>query len=177
MKRGTCGSQTEMAAHSFDLAKRAELLQFLIRKSKEECNNILANINRSDTLENPLHFSQLVKCVGEDNLYEIYDKVTKDKVKTCFERENGSNKEVSEEEIEQTLHSLRLISSLYIRKTRRVEQVVGSGVKREDLERLNDLEIATCVDGEVSFTHETFAEFLTAQKFVKDIQDSVALPV
>ncbi|CAB3380299.1 Hypothetical predicted protein [Cloeon dipterum] len=156
-----------ISIRSFDETKQNELLNLVAKRNEEENKLFLKSFVANTFLGNPLHLSMLAECGFEDNLYNMYNRVVKQKVKFCLERENG-NYMVSVEKVELALIPLRLIASRFISE----RCLVGQGVSMEQVERMNNFGIATFLDGEVTFLHQTFAEFLAAQQFLIDFQVS-----
>ncbi|XP_065346470.1 uncharacterized protein LOC135943735, partial [Cloeon dipterum] len=145
-------------------AKQLEFLQSVSGKNEDESIEFLNSHEEKDILKNPLHLSLLVEYNRKGNLYELYESVVQQKVKICLER-NNDFKPVAEEKIILALHLLRLIAFRFSSGI----DLVGPGVTNEDLKKMNDLGVATVLDGNVTFVHRTFAEFLTAQKFIHDL--------
>ncbi|CAB3383796.1 Hypothetical predicted protein [Cloeon dipterum] len=130
----------ELSFSSMDSMKFALITEK--KKSEEECSHFLRNFKGGNILENPLHLSLLAECEGEDNLYRIYEKVVKRKTKQCLEMQNEGNT-VAEWRIEKTLKLHRLIASRFISGG----CLIGQGVNKEDLEKLNGFGIATYING------------------------------
>ncbi|XP_065349814.1 uncharacterized protein LOC135945834 [Cloeon dipterum] len=143
-------------------AKQIEFLQTVEGKSEEESKRFLNRFEKKGILKNPLHLSLLAQNDGEENLYLLYDQVVRKKVEMCLVRENGY-KDVAEEKIEKALDFLRLIAFRFMKGE-------DLQVDMKDLEKMNDLGVATVLNGEVIFLHQTFAEFLAIQQFVKEVE-------
>ncbi|XP_065346640.1 uncharacterized protein LOC135943899 [Cloeon dipterum] len=163
-----------------DEAKQIEFLQSVTDKNEEEINRVLHAVkqighsnsryrrgNKNTILVNPLHLSLAAQCSGDGNLFQIYDKVVRKKVQLCLERENDGDK-VAEWKIENALNILRSIAFRFIKN----ESLVGPGVTKEDLAKMNDYGVATVEQETVTFLHQTFAEFLAAQQFLKNVEES-----
>ncbi|XP_065344313.1 uncharacterized protein LOC135942229 [Cloeon dipterum] len=166
-----------------DEEKQKEFLQSVFGKDEEEIKRVFHAIkqisfsnsddqpykdkNRDNVLVNPLLLLLVAQSSGEGNLYLIYDKVVRKKVEMCLVRENGYNK-VASEKIEIALNLLRLIAFRFIKN----KPLDGGGVTREDLAKMNDYGVATVEQETVTFLHRTFAEFLAAQHFLKNVEES-----
>ncbi|CAB3374665.1 Hypothetical predicted protein [Cloeon dipterum] len=143
-------------------AKQIEFLQTVEGKSEEESKRFLNRFEKKGILKNPLHLSLLAQNDGEENLYLLYDQVVRKKVEMCLVRQNGY-KDVAEENIEKALDFLRLIAFRFMKGE-------DLQVDIKDLEKMNELGVATVLNGEVIFLHQTFAEFLATQQFVKEVE-------
>ncbi|XP_065345586.1 uncharacterized protein LOC135943106 [Cloeon dipterum] len=154
----------------FNKEKQIELLQMISEKTKQECEQFLDMFPNKDILENPLHLSMLAECDGEGNLYQVYDKVVRKKLELCLVRKgyDRNNANVFSEQTELALKSIRLIASRFLRNI----SLVGPGVTEKDLERMNDFGVAIVEEGNVTFLHHTFAEFLTTQQFISDVEET-----
>ncbi|CAB3387873.1 Hypothetical predicted protein [Cloeon dipterum] len=151
-------------------SKQVEFLQILSERNEDECKRFLGNFRNKDVLRNPLHLSLLADCNGVGNLYEIYDKVVRKKLEMCLVRKgyDKGNKTKFLDKMESALTLLRLIASRLVRN----KNPVGPGVTMKDLEKVNDYGVATFQNGRVAFLHQTFAEFLAAQQFLKDLEEA-----
>ncbi|CAB3387870.1 Hypothetical predicted protein [Cloeon dipterum] len=172
------GNVTLVQIQPFNEAKQIEFLRSLTDKNEDEIKRVLHAVkqigftslkgaNMNTILVSPLHLSLVAQCSGEGNLFQIYDKVVRKKVEMCLVREND-DKEVAEWKIESALHLLRLIAFRFLKN----EPLVGPGVTREDLAKMNDYGVATVEQETVTFLHHTFAEFLAAQYFLKNVEES-----
>ncbi|XP_065334666.1 uncharacterized protein LOC135935955 [Cloeon dipterum] len=151
-----------------DIEQQIELLQQETGKSQDECESFIENFASKDILENPLHLSLVAQCGAEGNLYQIYDQVLRHKVELSLIR-NGydrNNKVKFQEELDIALERLQEIASCHIRG------VEPTGYTREDLEEINCYGIATFENNKIIFIHQTFAEFLAAQHFLREIEDN-----
>ncbi|XP_065344131.1 uncharacterized protein LOC135942109 [Cloeon dipterum] len=164
----------------FDEAKQIEFLRLETNNNDEEIKRVLLAVkqighsnsryrlgNLDTILVNPLHLSLVAQCSGEGNLFQIYDKVVRKKVQLCLERKYGC-KQVEDDSIDKELIPLLLIAFRYIND----DPLVGDGVTREDLAKMNDYGVATVEQETVTFLHQTFAEFLAAQHFLKNVEES-----
>ncbi|CAB3384229.1 Hypothetical predicted protein [Cloeon dipterum] len=136
-------------------------------KSRDECELFIDNFASKDILENPLHLSLVAQCGAEGNLYQIYNQVLRHKVELSLIR-NGydkNNKVKFQEELDFALERLQEIASFHIRG------VKPTGDTREDLEEINCYGIATFENNKVIFIHQTFAEFLAARHFLREINE------
>ncbi|XP_065344340.1 uncharacterized protein LOC135942248 [Cloeon dipterum] len=160
--------------------KQIEFLKSVTDKNEEEINRVLHAVkqighsnyryrdeNEDTILVNPLHLLLVAQSSGEGNLFQIYATVVRKKVQLCLEREND-DKEVAGWKIEIALNLLRSIAFRYMNN----EPLVGPGVTKEDLAKMNDYGVATVEQETVTFLHETFAEFLAAQHFLKNVGES-----
>ncbi|CAB3380788.1 Hypothetical predicted protein [Cloeon dipterum] len=154
----------------FDEEKQTELLALKTEKNRDECNRFLSGFQNKDILQNPLHLSLLAQCNGEGNLYQIYDRVVKEKVDMCLVRKgyDQNNQNAFLEQRELTLNLVRLIAFRLILGV----DLIGPGETTAELERLNDFGISSFAFGSVTFIHQTFAEFLASQQFLKDLEDT-----
>ncbi|XP_065344126.1 uncharacterized protein LOC135942105 [Cloeon dipterum] len=132
-------------------------------KNEEEIAPFIGNFPIKDILVNPLHLFLLAKSKTKGNLYKMYDNVVRQKVKECLAEK------VFERQEEEALSSLRLIASRFIMESSLVRPEL------QDLQKVNsDYGVATVWNGEVRFLHQTFAEFLSAQKFIEDFEKEPA---
>ncbi|XP_065344134.1 uncharacterized protein LOC135942110 [Cloeon dipterum] len=169
-----------------DETKQVEFLRSVSNKNEEEIKRVLHAVqqiglsssrnipkryrheNQDTILANPLHLSLVAQCSGEGNLFKIYDKVVRKMVKRCLVREDG-NEKVTKVKIEIALKRLRLIAYRFLENEKLVD---GKDIKSGDLERMNDFGVATVEQERVTFLHQTFAEFLAAQHFLKNVEES-----
>ncbi|XP_065346638.1 uncharacterized protein LOC135943897 [Cloeon dipterum] len=172
----TIKNATLVEIEPFDEAKQIEFLQLETDNNEEEIKRVLHAVKQiglssrrdEDTiLVNPLHLSLVAQCSGEGNLFQIYDKVVRKKVQKGLERKYGC-KQVEDDSIDKELIPLLLIAFRYMNN----EPLVGDGVTREDLAKMNDYGVATVEEETVTFLHQTFAEFLAAQQFLKNVEES-----
>ncbi|XP_065344311.1 uncharacterized protein LOC135942227 [Cloeon dipterum] len=172
----TVGNATLVEIEPFDEAKQIEFLRLETNNNKEEIKRVLHAVQQiglssrrdEDTiLVNPLHLSLVAQCSGEGNLFQIYDKVVRKKVQLCLERENDGNK-VAQRKIDIALNLLRLIAFRFMKN----EELVGPEVTKKDLAKMNNYGVAIVEEETVTFLHQTFAEFLAAQHFLKNVEES-----
>ncbi|XP_065344338.1 uncharacterized protein LOC135942247 [Cloeon dipterum] len=174
------GNATLVEIEPFDEAKQIEFLQSVTDMNEEEIKRVLhavkqIGLSRSsiypyygdNILVNPLHLSLVAQSSSEGNLFQIYDKVVRKKVQKGLERKYGC-KQVEDDSIDKELIPLLLIAFRYMNN----EPLVGDGVTREDLAKMNDYGVATVEQERVTFLHRTFAEFLAAQQFLKNVEES-----
>ncbi|XP_065344336.1 uncharacterized protein LOC135942245 [Cloeon dipterum] len=187
----TVGNATLVEIEPFDEAKQIEFLQSVTDMNEEEIKRVLHAVkqiglsrssiypyygdnilvksggNQNTILVNPLHLSLVAQSSSEGNLFQIYDKVVRKKVQKGLERKYGC-KQVEDDSIDKELIPLLLIAFRYMKN----EPLVGPGVTREDLAKMNDYGVATVEQERVTFLHQTFAEFLAAQQFLKNVEES-----
>ncbi|XP_065344130.1 uncharacterized protein LOC135942108 [Cloeon dipterum] len=181
----TIKNATLVEIEPFDEAKQIEFLRLETNNNDEEIKRVLHAVqqiglsnsiyiplqyrhgNMNTILVNPLHLSLVAQCSGEGNLFQIYDKVVRKKVQKGLERKYGC-KQVEDESIDKELIPLPLIAFRYMNN----EPLVGDGVTREDLAKMNDYGVAIVEQETVTFLHQTFAEFLAAQHFLKNVGES-----
>ncbi|XP_065344337.1 uncharacterized protein LOC135942246 [Cloeon dipterum] len=172
----TIKNATLVEIEPFDEAKQIEFLRLETNNNEEEIKRVLHAVQQiglssrrdEDTiLVNPLHLSLVAQCSGEGNLFQIYDKVVMKKVQLCLERENDGNK-VAQRKIDNALNLLRLIAFRFMKN----EELVGPEVTKKDLAKMNNYGVAIVEQEKVTFLHQTFAEFLAAQQFLKNVGES-----
>ncbi|XP_065353676.1 uncharacterized protein LOC135948375 [Cloeon dipterum] len=152
-----------------DEAKQIEFLRIVGRKNEKDINQLRENFKDKDILGNPLYLNLLADYNGDGNLYEIFDTIVRRKVEICLKRENGG-KDVGEEKIENSLKFIQLVASRFVTGVK-IDQ--GS-VTKELLEEMNAFGVVTYYNDTVNFTHQVFAEFLTAQKCIYDLKNPVS---
>ncbi|XP_065335878.1 uncharacterized protein LOC135936833 [Cloeon dipterum] len=147
--------------------QQIELLQQETGMRKGDCEEFIANFTSKDILENPLHLSLVAKYGAEGNLYQIYDQVVRHKVEDSLIREGYDKNNVNtfQRKLNKALESLQQIASCHIRGV----EIIGENSK--DLVKINCYGIATFENNRVDFIHQTFAEFLAAQYFLRVIED------
>ncbi|XP_065346622.1 putative ankyrin repeat protein RF_0381 [Cloeon dipterum] len=149
-----------------DEAKQIEFLQTVARKNERDINQLRENFKDKDILGNPLYLNLLAEYNGDGNLYEIFDTIVRRKVEICLKRENGGN-DVGDETIKKSLKFLQLVASRFVTGVK----IEEGSVTKEELEKINAFGVVTYFNEQVNFTHQTFAEFLTAQKFLYDLKN------
>ncbi|XP_065336835.1 uncharacterized protein LOC135937604 [Cloeon dipterum] len=150
-----------------DEEQQIELFQQETGNTKGDYEEFIKNFTSKDILENPLHLSLVAKYGAEGNLFQIYDQVVRHKVEDSLIR-NGydkNNKVKFQEEIDIAFKRLQQIASCHIRGV----ELIGENIK--DLEKLNCYGIASFENNKMIFLHQTFAEFLAAQHFLRKIED------
>ncbi|CAB3386911.1 Hypothetical predicted protein [Cloeon dipterum] len=154
--------------------KQIEFLKVVAGKNEEEGKQFISDFEEKDILENPLHLSMLASSKSEGNLYQIYAKVVEKKLELCLVRDgyNIDDRSNFRLKIALALRNLQLIALRFLRND---ESLIGHGISKEDLEKMNDYGVATVLDGEVTFLHQTFAEFLATKQFLNDFNSSQAL--
>ncbi|XP_065343666.1 uncharacterized protein LOC135941846 [Cloeon dipterum] len=153
--------------------KQINFLKIVTGKNEEECKQFLTDFEEKDILENSLHLSLLASIRSEGNLYQIYAKVVEKKLELCLLRDGYNIDDSTNFRLKMALASihLQLIALRFLRN----ENLIGRGISREDLEKMNDYGVATVLDGEVTFLHQTFAEFLATKQFLDDFNLSQLL--
>ncbi|CAB3379975.1 Hypothetical predicted protein [Cloeon dipterum] len=151
-----------------DQEQQIELLQLGTGKSKVDCEEFIMKFKSKDILKNPLHLSLVAQYRAEGNLYQIYDQVVRHKIEDTLIRKGYdiNNFVMFQEKLDIALERLQQIASFHIKG---VELI---GVSRDELEKINCYGIATFENSKVIFIHQTFAEFLAAQHFLREIEDS-----
>ncbi|XP_065346582.1 uncharacterized protein LOC135943844 [Cloeon dipterum] len=157
-----------------DKEKQIEFLKIVAGMNEKECIEFINDFEEKDILENPLHLSLLATIKGEGNLYQIYEKVVEKKLELCLVRDgyNIDDRTTFPLKMELASSHLQLIALRFLRND---ESLIGQGISQEDLEKMNDYGVATVLDGEVTFLHQTFAEFLATKQFLKNFDSSQAL--
>ncbi|XP_065346711.1 uncharacterized protein LOC135943972 [Cloeon dipterum] len=153
--------------------KQIEFLKVVAGKTEEECKQFICDFEEKDILENPLHLSLIASSKSEGNLYQIYSKVVEKKLELCLVRDGYNIDDRTNFYLKMELASshLQLIALRFLKN----ENLIGRGISKEDLEKMNDYGVATVLDGEVTFLHQTFAEFLATKQFLKDFDSSQVL--
>ncbi|XP_065335612.1 serine/threonine-protein phosphatase 6 regulatory ankyrin repeat subunit B-like [Cloeon dipterum] len=154
-----------------DPLKKKQQIEFLkleTGKSREECELFIENFASKDILENPLHLSLVANYGAKGNLYQIYDKVVRHKVKdTLIRKAVDKNKEDDFGEILAfAILDLQKLASNHFRGFELPDYV------KDDLEKNNYYGIASFQNNHVIFIHQTFAEFLAARHFLREIENS-----
>ncbi|XP_065336620.1 uncharacterized protein LOC135937396 [Cloeon dipterum] len=147
--------------------QQIEFLQLETNKSREQCQTFLDNFPSKDILQNPLHLSLVAQSGGKSNLYQVYKQVVRLKVEMCLKNRNGLDATHNQFEIEfdSAMELLEKIAfdSISYRPT---------SERKENLEKVNGYGVATFENDRLTFIHQTFAEFLAAQKIVYDIEEN-----
>ncbi|XP_065343629.1 serine/threonine-protein phosphatase 6 regulatory ankyrin repeat subunit B-like [Cloeon dipterum] len=153
--------------------KQIEFLKVVAGKNEEECKQFIGDFEEKDILENPLHLSLIASSKSEGNLYQIFAKVVEKKLEFCLVKDGYNIEDKTNFHLKMALASnlLQLIALRFLRN----ESLIGHGISKEDLEKMNDYGVATVLDGEVTFLHQTFAEFLATKQFLKEFDSSQAL--
>ncbi|XP_065343624.1 uncharacterized protein LOC135941815 [Cloeon dipterum] len=153
--------------------KQIEFLKIVAGKNEKECKQFIQDFEEKDILENPLHLSLIASSKSEGNLYQIYAKVVETKLELCLVRDGFdiNNKGIFSLKMHMASNHLQLIALRFLRN----ESLIGLGIREGDLEKINDYGVATVLDGEVSFLHQTFAEFLATKQFLENFDSSQAL--
>ncbi|XP_065346540.1 uncharacterized protein LOC135943804 [Cloeon dipterum] len=162
-------NSTIVEIEALDEEKQIKFLKKVAGKKEEEIKQLRTNFKDKHILGNPLYLKLLAEYKGDGNLYDIFDKIVRNKVQICLKRENGGN-DVGEEAIKNSLKFIQLVASRFLTGVK-IDQ--GS-VTKEALEKINAFGVVTYCNERVDFTHQTFAEFLTAQKFIYDLINPVA---
>ncbi|XP_065346694.1 uncharacterized protein LOC135943955 [Cloeon dipterum] len=149
-----------------DEAKQIEFLQTVARKDEQDINQLRENFKDKDILGNPLYLTLLAEYNGGGNLYDIFDTIVRRKVELCLKREHGDI-DVGKEMVDKSLKIIQLVAFRFVRGVK-IDQ--GS-VTKEELEKINAFGVVTYCNDTVNFTHQVFAEFLTAQKFIYDLKN------
>ncbi|XP_065346539.1 uncharacterized protein LOC135943802 [Cloeon dipterum] len=163
-------NSTVVEIKPLDEAKQIEFLEKVAKKKKEEIEKLRTDFKDKDILENPLYLKLLAEYKGDGNLYDIFDKMVRNKVQICLKRENEGIDVGEGGMFEDSLKFIQLVASRYLTGVK-IDQ--GS-VTKEALEKINAFGVVTYCNERVNFTHQTFAEFLTAQKFIYDLKNPVA---
>ncbi|XP_065334473.1 serine/threonine-protein phosphatase 6 regulatory ankyrin repeat subunit B-like [Cloeon dipterum] len=150
-----------------DEEQQIELFQLETGKSQEDSELFIKNFASKDILENPLHLSLVAKYGAEGNLYQIYDKVVRHKVEDSLNRKAVDKKRFEFGEI--FADGLKDLQKLAINHIRGVEL---NDYTKDDLEKNNYYGIASFQNNHVIFIHQTLAEFLAAQHFLREIENS-----
>ncbi|CAB3376638.1 Hypothetical predicted protein [Cloeon dipterum] len=150
----------------FDEAKQIEYLRSVAGKGPEDIKKLMNILKDQDILGNPLYLKLLAENKSNGNLYEIFDKIVRSKVEICLVTKN-ENKDVGKHMIDKELKVIQLVASRFVTGVK-IDQ--GS-VTKKDLEEINAFGVVTYCNDKVNFTHQTFAGFLTAQKFLYDLNN------
>ncbi|XP_065336569.1 uncharacterized protein LOC135937349 [Cloeon dipterum] len=146
------------------------LLQLETKKSRKQCQTFLANFPSKDILQNPLHLSLVARSEGKSNLHDVYKQIVELKVEMCLIERNGldPNHKKFGNELDSAMELLETTAfdSISFRPTCET---------KERLERVNGYGVATFENDKLTFIHQTFAEFLAAQKIVHDIEENCKL--
>ncbi|CAB3387198.1 Hypothetical predicted protein [Cloeon dipterum] len=144
-----------------------EFLQLETNKSREQCQTFLDNFPSKDILQNPLHLSLVAQSGGKSNLHQVYKQVVQLKVEMCLKNRSGLDPTHNHFEIEfdSAMELLERIAfdSISYRPT---------SERKENLEKVNGYGVATFENDRLTFTHQTFGEFLAAQKIIHDIEEN-----
>ncbi|XP_065334532.1 uncharacterized protein LOC135935876 [Cloeon dipterum] len=148
--------------------QQMELFQLETGKSRDDWEDFLKKMTSKDILRNPLHLSLVAKYGAKGNLYQIYDKVVRHKVKdTLIRKAVDKNKEADFGEILAiAILDLQKLASNHFRGVELPDYV------KDDLEKNNYYGIASFQNNHGFFIHQTFAEFLAAQHFLREIENS-----
>ncbi|CAB3379972.1 Hypothetical predicted protein [Cloeon dipterum] len=148
--------------------QQIELFQQETGMSNGDSEEFITKFTSKDILKNPLHLSLVAQYRAEGNLYQIYDQVVRHKVEDSLIREgyDKNNQNTFPGKLDTALESLQQLASCHIRG---VELI---GENKTNLEKINCYGIATFENNKVIFIHQTFAEFLAAQYFLREIEDS-----
>ncbi|XP_065346628.1 uncharacterized protein LOC135943889 [Cloeon dipterum] len=164
--QGKIKNSTIVEIEPLDEAKQIEFLETVCQKNRPETEQLRNRFEGQDILGNPLYLKLLAEYSDDKNLYDIFDKMVRRKVEICLKRENGG-KDVGDETIEKSLKVIQLVASRFVRGVK----IEYGSVTKEELEKMNAFGVVTYGNDTVNFTHQTFAEFLTAQKFLYDLKN------
>ncbi|XP_065334647.1 uncharacterized protein LOC135935944 [Cloeon dipterum] len=151
-----------------DEEQQIDLLKLETGKSKDDCELIRKSITSKKILENPLQLSLVAKYGAEGNLYQIYDHVVRQKMEDSLIRKglDKENEVKFQAELDNALKRLEEIASCHIRG------VNLNDVARKYFKEMNCYGIATFENNKAIFIHRTFAEFLAALYFLREIEEN-----
>ncbi|CAB3387610.1 Hypothetical predicted protein [Cloeon dipterum] len=158
---------TTVEIEPFDEAKQIEFLKIVARKNLQEIEQLMKIFKDQDIMGNPLYLTMLAEYSGTGNLYDIYDTIVRRKVEICLVKENEGNN-VGKKTIDKSLKFNQLVASRLLRGEK-IDH--GSVTKEELVEKSNVFGVVTYFNERLNFTHQTIAEFLTAQKFLNDLKN------
>ncbi|CAB3379771.1 Hypothetical predicted protein [Cloeon dipterum] len=162
-------NSTMVEIEPLDEAKQKDFLQYVARKDAEDIKKLMNIFRDQDILGNPLYLNLLADYKGNGNLYDIFDTIVRRKVEIYLKREN-EGKDVGNQMIDKELKVIQLVASRFVTGVK-IDQ---DSVTKEDLKKINAFGVVTYYNDTVNFTHQVFAEFLTAQKCIYDLKTTVA---
>ncbi|XP_065346699.1 uncharacterized protein LOC135943959 isoform X2 [Cloeon dipterum] len=164
--QGRIKNTTMVEIEPLDKKMQIEFLKIVAGKNQQEIEQLMKIFKDQNILGNPLYLKLLAENKSNGNLYEIFDTIVRRKVEICLVTEN-ENKDVGKHMIDKELKVIQLVASRFVTGVK-IDQ--GS-VTKVELEKINAFGVVTYCNDKVNFTHQTFAEFLTAQKFITDLKN------
>ncbi|XP_059488485.1 uncharacterized protein LOC132204174 isoform X2 [Neocloeon triangulifer] len=147
--------------------EQIELLEKL-GKLPEECEKIIEifeNSGFSDILMNPFHLTLLsdVKLESFQDIFDIYEIVIKKKIEEALQtaKENRNPKVY---EIDKRIRLLQDLSLRFLLNDKLIPLPT-------DINLINNTGVASMQIETIRFVHQTFAEFLVAQRFIHEIKN------
>ncbi|CAB3382123.1 Hypothetical predicted protein [Cloeon dipterum] len=162
-------NSTMVEIEPLDEAKQIEFLRSVAQKDSGDIKKLMNIFKDQDILGNPLYLNLLADYKGNGNLYDIFDTIVRRKVEISLKREN-EGKDVGNQMIDKELKVIQLVASRFVTGVK-IDQ---DSVTKEDLKKINAFGVVTYYNDTVNFTHQVFAEFLTAQKCINDLKTPVA---
>ncbi|CAB3388250.1 Hypothetical predicted protein [Cloeon dipterum] len=149
----------------FDKKNQVEFVSLETNKSDKDCESFIETFPIKDILGNPLHLSLVINSGG--NLYQIYDKVLRQKVEMCLVQKgyDKNNEILFQNKVDSSMKLLERITFQFLN---------GADPKKskQDLEKLYSFGVANLENDRLTFSHESFAGFFTAQKYLHDVEEN-----
>ncbi|XP_059470991.1 uncharacterized protein LOC132193991 isoform X3 [Neocloeon triangulifer] len=147
--------------------EREEQLELLLNLGKKDCEklfNLFETSGATDILKNPFHLSLIsgVNLQSDQGIFCIYEKVIKKKVTEALQtsKESRTPKDFV---VDERIQLLQEISLRFLLND-------GSIPPPTDVNLINNTGVASMEEGKIRFVHQTFAEFLVAQRFIQEIE-------
>ncbi|CAB3366512.1 Hypothetical predicted protein [Cloeon dipterum] len=170
--------------YPFDDSEQTKLLKIITNKSEKECKRIQSRftaMENNNILENPLHLTMIAETpdIAENaySLYHFYEKVLDHRVREalknreCYDESNRRFNSI----LKERMSLLQDTAAYYLFRT---SSDVKLQLSKSEIEKVNNTGIASIDPSyqgnqtDITFLHRTFAEFLTARKFLSEIVQS-----
>ncbi|XP_059475584.1 uncharacterized protein LOC132196750 [Neocloeon triangulifer] len=149
--------------------ERNEQLKLLMNlgKNKEDCEKLFKlfeTCGATDILRNPFHLTLIsdMELESVQGIFGIYEVVIKKKVTDALQtsKESRTPKDFV---VDKRIQLLQEISLRFLLND-------GSIPFPTEIDLINNTGVASMEEGKIRFVHQTFAEFLVAQRFIQEIE-------